>query len=349
DPQAYWQLLQQGRDAISEVPPEHWDVDAYYDPDPAVPGKTYTRYGGFVDHLKDFDAAFFGIAPREALSLDPQQRLLLEVAWEAIESAGMTTAGLAERTTGVFVGVSSNDYAYHLLNQGAAQIDAYLSSGNAHSTTAGRLSYLFGFTGPCLPVDTACSSSLVALHLACTSLRSRESDAALVGGVNRIISPLGIVNFSKARMLATDGRCKTFDISADGFVRSEGCGVVLLKRLRDAQRDGDRVLALIRGSAINQIGRTSGLTVPSGPAQQAVIRKALQAAQVAPGQINYLEAQGTGTSLGDPIEVGALGAVFGDSHSSERPLMVGSVKTNIGHAEAAAGMASLIKVVLQLQ
>ncbi|MDO8300150.1 type I polyketide synthase, partial [Lacisediminimonas sp.] len=349
DPEAYWQLLQQGRDAISEVPPEHWDVDAHYDADPAAPGKATTRYGGFVDHLKDFDAAFFGIAPREAQSLDPQQRLLLEVAWEAIESAGMTTADLAARTTGVYVGVCSDDYIHLLLGQGLEKIDAYLASGNAHSTTAGRLSYLFGLTGPCISIDTACSSSLVALHLACTSLRNRESDVALATGVNRIFLPLMAINFSKARMLSTDGRCKAFDISADGFVRSEGCGVVLLKRLSDAQRDGDRVLAVIRGSAVNQDGHTSSLTVPNGPAQQAVIRQALQAAQVTPGQISYLEAHGTGTSLGDPIEVGALGAVFGPSHSSERPLVVGSVKTNIGHAEAAAGMAGLIKVVLQLQ
>ena len=228
-------------------------------------------------------------------------------------------------------------------------IDAYLGTGNAHSTAAGRISYLLGFTGPCMAVDTACSSSLVALHLACSSLRNRESDVALAGGVNRLLSPIHSINFCKARMLSADGRCKTFDIGADGFVRSEGCGVVVLKRLADARRDGDNILALIRSSAIDQDGQTSGLTVPHGPAQQAVIRQALQVARLTPAQIGYIEAHGTGTSLGDPIEVGALGAVFGPNRNPSEPLVIGSVKTNIGHLEGAAGIAGLIKVVLQLQ
>ena len=346
---AFWDLLHQGTDAITEIPADRWSLEQYYDPNVDAVGKMYTRYGGFVDHLKDFDASFFGIAPREVGSLDPQQRLLLEVVWETLESANLPPAALKDIATGVFIGICSNDYSHHLLAQGTKQIDAYLATGNAHSTATGRISHLLGFTGPCLSVDTACSSSLVALHLACMSLRNGESDVALTGGVNRILSPVNTINFCKARMLATDGRCKTFDIGADGFVRAEGCGVVMLKRLADAQRDGDRILALIRGSAINQDGHTSGLTVPNGPSQQAVIQQALQAAQVTPAAISYVEAHGTGTSLGDPIEVGALGAVFGESHSTDQPLPIGSVKTNIGHLEAAAGMAGLIKVVLQLQ
>ena len=349
DPESFWDLLQEGKDAISEIPSERWDIDQFYDPDPDAPGKMYCRHGGFVEHLKDFDADFFGISPREALSLDPQQRLLLEVVWESLEDANLIPYALASLSTGVFVGICSNDYSSYLLNRGIDTIDAYFASGNAHSTAAGRLSYLLGFTGPCLAIDTACSSSLVSVHLACVSLRNRESDVALAGGVNRLLAPTGHINFCKARMLSTDGRCKTFDISADGFVRSEGCGMVVLKRLSDAQRDGDNILALIRGSAINQDGHTSGLTVPNGPSQQAVIRKALQAGQITPAQVSYVEAHGTGTSLGDPIEVGALGAVFGAHHSAEQPLAVGSVKTNIGHLEGAAGIAGLIKVVMQLQ
>jgi len=345
----FWKLLHHGIDAITEVPADRWNINQYYDPNPDAPGKMYSRHGGFVDHLKDFDAAFFGISPREALSLDPQQRLLLEVSWEALESADVNPHVLSRLSTGVFIGICSNDYTQHLIAHGEDRIDAYLATGNAHSTAAGRLSFLLGLTGPSLAVDTSCSSSLVALHLACSSLRDRESDVALAGGVNRLLSPTGAITFCKARMLAADGRCKTFDISADGFVRSEGCGMVVLKRLSDAQRDGDNIMALIRGSAINQDGHTSGLTVPNGPSQQAVIRQALQAARVNPVQVSYVEAHGTGTSLGDPIEVGALGAVFGPHHSEERPLAIGSVKTNIGHLEAAAGIAGLIKVVLQLQ
>ena len=349
NPESFWTLLQQGKDAISEIPPDRWNVDRFYDPDPNAVGKMYCRHIGFVDRLQDFDADFFGISPREACSLDPQHRLLLEVAWEALESASLTPDALSSLSTGVFVGICSNDYTYHLLNRGEERIDAYLTSGNSHSTAAGRLSYLLGLTGPCLAVDTACSSSLVAIHLACSSLRNRECDTAIASGVNRILSPVLNINFCKARMLAADGRCKTFDIRADGFVRSEGCGAIVLKRLCDARRDGDNILALIGGSAINQDGRTSSLTVPNGLSQQAVIRQALQAAGVHPSQVSYVEAHGTGTSLGDPIEVGALGAIFGVDRTSENPLAIGSVKTNIGHLEAAAGIAGLIKVVLQLQ
>ncbi|MDB9527375.1 SDR family NAD(P)-dependent oxidoreductase [Oscillatoria sp. CS-180] len=348
-PAAYWQLLEQGVDAISTVPSDRWNVDEYHDPNPEAAGKIVTRYGGFVDHLQEFDAAFFGIAPKEAVSLDPQQRLLMEVAWEALEHAGVVPDQWSGRPVGVFVGISSNDYSRYLLQRPEADVDAYLATGNSHSAAAGRLSYNLGLTGPSLAVDTACSSSLVAVHLACQSLRHRECDAALTGGVNRLIAPEFSINFSKARMLAPDGRCKTFDAAADGFARGEGCGVVVLKRLSDAIADGDNILALIRGSAVNQDGRSGGLTVPNGPSQQAVIRQALENADVQPDQISYIEAHGTGTSLGDPIEVGALGAVFGNSHTPEQPLYIGSVKTNIGHLEAAAGIAGLIKVVLSLQ
>ncbi|MEB3360479.1 MAG: SDR family NAD(P)-dependent oxidoreductase [Synechococcales bacterium] len=348
-PATFWQLLAQGVDAISSVPGDRWDADAYHDPNPDVAGKMVTRFGGFVDRLQDFDANFFGIAPKEAVSLDPQQRLLLEVAWEALEHAGVVPEQWIGRPVGVFVGISSNDYSQHLLRRPPTDIDAYLATGNSHSVAAGRLSYSLGLTGPSLAVDTACSSSLVAVHLACQSLRNRECDAALAAGVNRLISPTFSINFSKAHMLAVDGRCKTFDAAADGFGRGEGCGVVVLKRLSDAIASGDTVLALIRGSAINQDGRSGGLTVPNGPSQQAVIRQALESAGIQPAQISYIEAHGTGTSLGDPIEVGALGAVFGTSHSPDQPLYIGSVKTNIGHLEAAAGIAGLIKVVLAMQ
>ncbi|WP_375496224.1 type I polyketide synthase, partial [uncultured Nostoc sp.] len=348
-PELFWQLLRQGIDAIAEVPPDRWDVAAYYDPNPEAPGKMSTRYGGFIENLKAFDPQFFGISPREALTLDPQQRLLLEVSWEALENAGLNPQQLVKTQTGVFVGISTNDNYQRLLSQDVTEIDAYLTTGNAHSVAAGRISYILGLTGQSLAVDTACSSSLVATHLACQSLRQRESNLAIVGGVNRLISPEFTINFSQARMLSGDGRCKTFDARANGFVRSEGCGVIILKRLSDAVTDGDNILAVIRASAINQDGHTSGLTVPNGPSQQAVIRQALNNAGIKPDQIGYIEAHGTGTSLGDPIEVTALGAVFGVSHSQQHPLIVGSVKTNIGHLEAAAGIAGLIKSVLQLQ
>ncbi|AFZ33410.1 polyketide synthase (plasmid) [Gloeocapsa sp. PCC 7428] len=348
-PAAFWQLLQNGVDAIAEVPPNRWHLDSYFDPNPEAPGKIYTRYGGFIDNLETFDTEFFGIAPREALSLDPQQRLLLEVSWEALENAGIVPKNLSGSKTGVFVGISSNDYSHHLLTREPDEIDAYLATGNSHSTAAGRLSYTYGFVGPSFAVDTACSSSLVAVHLACQSLRNQECDLAVVGGVNRLFAPEFTINFAKARMLAADGRCKTFDAAADGFVRAEGCGVVILKRLADAIADRDKILALIPASAVNQDGRSSGLTVPNGPAQQSVIVEALRNGNIDPVQISYIEAHGTGTALGDPIEVNALGAIFGKSHTFDQPLRIGSVKTNIGHLEAAAGVAGLIKVILALQ
>ena len=349
DPEKFWQLLQAGVDAIREAPPERWDTDLYYDADPAAPGKMYTRSGGFLEQVDQFDPQFFGIAPREARSLDPQQRLLLEVTWEALERAAIAPDSLSGAQTGVFIGISGMDYSELLVGGNLDAIDLYAGSGNAHSVAAGRLSYVLGLQGPCLAVDTACSSSLVTLHLACQSLRAGECDLALTGGVNLLLSPTVSVNHSRAQMLAPDGRCKTFAASADGFSRADGCGMIVLKRLSDALADGDSILALVRGSAVNHDGRTSGLTVPNGPAQQAVIRSALQSARLEPAQISYVEAHGTGTALGDPIEMGALGAVFGPQRPTDSPLMVGSVKTNIGHAEAAAGIAGVIKTILALQ
>jgi acyl transferase domain-containing protein len=348
-PEAFWELLSNGVDAISEIPPNRWDIDAFYDSDPNAPGKMYSRYGGFIDRLEEFDAQFFGISPREALTLDPQQRLLLEVSWEALENAAIKPDTLVGSKTGVFVGITVNDYLHRLLKRETTEIDAYQGTGNTSNAAAGRLSYFLGLTGPSLAVDTACSSSLVAIHLAIASLRNHECNLALVGGVNLQALPEVNVILSKARMLAPDGRCKTFDASADGYVRAEGCGVIVLKRLSDAIKDKDRILATIRGSAVNQDGRSSGLTAPNGLAQQTVIRLGLENSGVQPNQISYIEVHGTGTALGDPIEVGALAAVFGHHRSKEQPLTIASVKTNIGHLEAAAGMAGLMKVVLQMQ
>ena len=369
-PERFWTLLEQGTDAIAPVPSDRWPIDQYYDADPDASGKMVSRYGGFVPHLYDFDAAFFRIAPKEALSLDPQQRLLLELGWEALEHGGIAPDNLSGQPTGVFVGLSSIDHWQQCLAQHPTTIDAYLATGNTHSVAAGRLSFLLGLTGPSLAVDAACASSLVAVHLACQSLRQQECNMALAGGVNRIITPDASINFSKARMLSIDGRCRTFDQQASGFGRAEGGGIVVLKRLRDAKMAGDRIHALILGSAVNHDGRTSGLTVPNGPAQQAVIRQALKVSRITPNAISYIETHGTGTPLGDPIELGALATVFarwedretgrwgdGDVRTKlqtpnsklQTPIVLGAVKTNIGHLEAAAGIAGLIKTTLTLQ
>jgi acyl transferase domain-containing protein/acyl carrier protein len=344
-PAQFWELLKNGVDAIGEVPPGRWDTDRLCDPDRSAPGKMVTARGGFIDDLAGFDAAFFGISPREAESLDPHQRILLEVCREALEDAQFVPEHLFGGNCGVFVGVSSMDNVIRLMGADALEeIGAYHGTGCALAPIAGRVSYTFGFNGPSFVVDTACSSSLLSLHLAAASLRRRECDLALGGGVHFIFHPGYSVAFSKANMLAADGRCKTFDASADGYVRGEGCGMLVLKRLADAQRDGDLILALLHGSAVNQDGASGGLTVPSGPSQEQVIRQALKNAGLPPEAIDYIEAHGTGTSLGDPIEIGALGNVFG-----KRRLRVGSVKTNIGHLEASAGIASAIKVILALR
>ncbi len=349
NPGAFWKLLSEGRDAITEVPPDRWDIDDYFDPDPDAPGKISTRFGGFLDQVDRFEPEFFGISPREAVSLDPQHRLLLEVAWETLENAGFSPHRLRGSLTGVFVGIGSADYAQLVARVESSAINSYMSSGNSNGVAAGRLSFIFGFEGPSLAVDTACSSSLVSVHLACQSLRLGECDLALCGGVNVLLEPMVSINHSRAHMLAPDGRCKTFDASADGFVRSEGCGLVALKRLSDAVENRDNIMAVIRGSAVNQDGHTSGLTVPNGPSQQAVIKRALRSAGVQPSEVSYVEAHGTGTALGDPIELNSLGAVFANDRTPRQPLLVGSVKTNIGHCEAAAGIAGLIKTVLSLR
>ncbi|MGE3808188.1 MAG: beta-ketoacyl synthase N-terminal-like domain-containing protein, partial [Gemmataceae bacterium] len=346
--EAFWQLLRAGAEGIREIPPDRWNVDDFYAADPAAPGKMYVRRGGFLEQIDRFDAAFFGIAPREAMSLDPQQRLLLEVAWEALENAGLSPGSLGGRT-GVYIGISGSDFGSMLAQRGKETIDVYAGAGTSPATAAGRLSYVLGLQGPCVAIDTACSSSLVALSQACDALQAGRCEAALVGGVNAIVTPEAMIFECKAGMLSPEGRCKTFDAAADGYVRSEGCGVVVLKRASDARRDGDRILALIRGTAVNQDGRSSGLTVPNGPAQQAVVREALVAAGVEPFELSYVETHGTGTRLGDPIEVQALAVALGEGRLAGRPLLIGSVKTNIGHLEAAAGIAGLIKVVLSLQ
>jgi len=349
DPDAFWRLLCAGTDAISEIPADRWRKDEFYDPDPDAPGKMNTRHGGFVDNVDLFDPKFFGIAPREAPQMDPQQRLLLETSWGALENAGIAPGALAGTRTGVYVGLTTNDYGRMQGGRRALDaIDAYFGTGVAHSVAAGRISYVLGMRGPCLTVDTACSSSLVAIHLACQGLRRREASLALAGGANLMLWPEGHIIASKGHMLAPDGRCKTFSARANGYVRSEGCGVVVLKRLADALADRDPIIAVIRGSAVNQDGRSSGLTAPNGLAQEEVMRQALEDAGVAAGDVLYAEAHGTGTSLGDPIEVQSFGAVQAAQRAPGRPLLIGSVKTNIGHLEAAAGVAGVIKVALAM-
>ncbi len=349
-PEAFWRLLVEGRDAIREAPAERWDVDALYDPDPEAPGGVTTRWGGFLDDIDRFDPSFFGISPREATGMDPQQRLLLEVAWEAFEAAGLTRERLAGSQTGVFIGVHSHSTDYYALQAANPDdLDVYSGTGTAHNVLSGRLAYVWDLRGPNVAVDTACSSSLVAVHLAVQSLRSDECRAAVAGGVNVMLTPHFTITASRMRMLAADGRCKSFDERADGFVRGEGCGVVVLKRLSDAQADGDPILAVIRGSAVNQDGHTNGLTAPSGLAQQSVIRQAFADAGIQPGAASYVEAHGTGTPLGDPIEVEALAAVVGRPEPDGGACVLGSVKTQVGHLEGAAGIAGLIKTVLALQ
>ncbi len=344
---AFRQLLTQGQDAIGKIPAQRWAVEQYFHPDPDQPGKMYVQEGGFIKRVDEFDAEFFDISPREAMAMDPQQRLWLEVCWEALEQGNIVPAELFASRTGVFAGASSFDFAALLAkNLPLDQIDAYLGTGASLNILAGRLSYLLGLTGPSMAVDTACSSSLVAVHNACQSLRNNECEMAIAGGVNVILAPETYVAFSRAQMLSPEARCKTFAEQADGFIRSEGCGAVVLKRLSDAQRHGDTIWAVIKGSAVNQDGASGGLTVPSGPSQQAVIQSALTAAQVKPEQVGLIEAHGTGTPLGDPIEMRSLAACYGHN---QQPVFVGSVKTNLGHLEAAAGIAGLIKTVFSLK
>jgi len=344
----YWNMLRDGVDAISSVTADRWDINRFHDHDSDMPVKISTTKGGFLHDIKGFDASFFGISPRECESLDPHQRMILEVSWEALEHANLLPENLFGSNSGVFIGVSSMDNVIRLMGEASlSEVDAYYGTGCALSPIAGRVSYNLGFTGPSFIVDTACSSSLLSLHLATESLRRNECDLALGGGVHLLFHPGISVAFSQAQMLSPDGRCKTFDAAANGYTRGEGCGMVVLKRLSDAQRDGNSIFALIRGSAVNQDGASGGLAIPSGPSQEQVIQKALARAGIKPEQVNYVEAHGTGIPLGDPIEISALVNALGKGRT--QPLMVGSVKTNIGHLEASAGIASVIKVVLALQ
>ncbi len=349
DPEAFWEVLSGGVDAIREVPEDRFDIDEFFDPDPETPGKTYTRFGGFLDGIDGFDPEFFGISPREAVWIEPQQRLMLETVWEGLERAGYAPSALRGSRTGVFAGVAANEYAHLLSSESVDKIEPYFITGNALNAISGRVAFALGLEGPAMAVDTACSSALVAVHQACQALHAGDCDMAVAGGVNVLLSPVTSIAASRARMLSPGGRCKTFDASADGYVRSEGCGILVLKRLSDAERDGDRVCAVIPSSAVNQDGASSGLTVPNGGAQQRLIGTALARAGWTGADVDYLEAHGTGTPLGDPIEVQAAAAAYGAGREKDRPLLMGSVKTNIGHLESASGAAGLIKVVLSLQ
>jgi acyl transferase domain-containing protein/thioesterase domain-containing protein/acyl carrier protein len=349
--QAFWQLIAEGRSAASEVPPDRWNADAFFDASGETPGKMSVRWAAFIDNPDQFDPQFFGITPREAVRMDPQQRLLLEVAWEAMENAGRSAEEFAGTRTGVFIGIGSNDYSKVLVGQDDyyQRIDAHMGTGNALSIAANRVSYVFDLHGPSAAIDTACSSSSLSIHFAVESLRRGESDAALAGGANLILTPETTIAFSKARMLSPEGVCRPFDSRANGYVRGEGCGLVLLKRLEDAERDGDDILAVLRGTSVNQDGRTSGISAPNSQSQVACIRAALKQANLAPDDIDYIEAHGTGTPLGDPIEMMALGQIFGAADPAARPCYVTSVKANVGHMETVSGVAGLIKTVLLMQ
>ena len=347
NPESFWQLLQNRTDSITEVPSSRWDVGPIYDPDPSTPNKTNTRWGGFLDQIDQFDPQFFGIAPREVATMDPQQRLLLEVTWEALEDAGQIPETLRNSQTGVFIGIGTHDYSIMLWQQPVN--DPYATTGTGNCIAANRISYTFDFKGPSLAIDTACSSSLVALHLACQSLRSGESTMAIAGGVNVLILPTVTAGFSKGGFMSSSGRCKSFDASADGYVRSEGAGIVVLKPLEQAIEEGDNIYAVIRGSAINQDGFSKGMAAPNPKAQEAVLRETYKTANIDPAKVHYVEAHGTGTKLGDPIEAQALGAVLSAGRSPQTPCLIGSVKTNIGHTETAAGIAGVIKAALILK
>lgn len=348
-PAAFAELLRDGLAGTGPIPADRWDVDGLHAAEPGTKGKILPIGGGFIRSLDQFDPKFFNISPKEAEYIDPQHRLVLECAWEALEAANLDPTALRDSNGGVYIGVGQMDYALEIDELSAPELEAAIAAGTAHSAVCGRVSYFLGWRGPCISVDTACSASLVALHLAVQGLRRRECSIALCGGVNAVHHPRNHIVYSQANMLSPDGRCKTFDDRADGYSRSEGCGMLVLKRLSDAKRDGDTVLALVRGSSVRQDGESGGLTVPNGTAQVALMRDALASAMLEPKDIQYVEAHGTGTSLGDPIEMGAIAAVFAESHTEETPVIVGSVKTNIGHMEAAAGVGGVMKVVLQLQ
>ncbi|MDT5086460.1 MAG: polyketide synthase 5, partial [Mycobacterium sp.] len=343
-PDRLWDALLRGDDLVTEIPPDRWDADEYYDPEPGVPGRSVSRWGAFMDDVGGFDSEFFGINEREATAIDPQHRLLLETSWEAVEHAGLTPAAIANSLTGVFVGLTHGDY--QLLAADARSVEGpYGFTGTTFSMASGRIAYALGVHGPAMTVDSACSSGLLAVHMACRNLHDGESDLALAGGATVLLDPRKFSSGSAQGMLSPTGRCHAFDAAADGFVPSEGCAVVLLKRLADAQRDGDRILAVVRGSAANQDGHTVNIATPSATAQTKVYRTALAAAGLDPRTVGMVEAHGPGTPIGDPIEYTSLASVYG----TEGPCALASVKTNFGHAQAASGSLSLIKTVLALQ
>ena len=347
NPQAFWKMIRDGVDKISEVPKSRWDAESFYDRDKSKPGKANTRWGGFLDRIDQFDPQFFGIAPKEAVTMDPQQRLLLEVAWETFEDAGQIPEDLKDTKTGVFIGIGTHDYSIMMWQQPVSE--PYATTGTGNCIAANRISYIFDLKGPSLAVDTACSSSLVSVHLACQSIWTGESELALAGGVNMLLLPTIMVGFSKGGFMSSDGRCKSFDASADGYVRGEGAGLVLLKPLSQAQADGDDIYGVILSSAVNQDGLSNGMAAPNPVAQEAVLREAYQRVGIDPSLVDYIEAHGTGTKVGDPIEANALGAVFGEHRQPGNNCLIGSVKTNIGHTETAAGIAGIIKVALALK
>ncbi len=349
-PEAFWRLLCAGTDAVAEVPADRWNADTFYDSRPGQKGKSISRWAGTLESIDRFDAGFFGVSPREAECMDPQQRMLLQATWEAMDDGGELLDPLRGSPAGVFVGISTYEYA--ILQSTIADqssIDVYSATGGATSIAANRISYCLNLHGPSVAVDTACSSSLVALHLACASLWKGECPLVFVGGVNAIVTANTFISFSRSGMLSPDGRCKAFDATANGFVRAEGCGVVLLKPLAAALSDGNPIYAVIRGTAANQDGRTNGISLPSAAAQETLVREACRTAGVTPSQVQYVEAHGTGTLVGDPIEATALGAALGDGRDARTPLVIGSVKTNIGHMEAGAGIAGIIKTALALK